>query len=156
MFSPTYYNVYWDGPFDLETVLQEADQGWALYMVCGTHTLYGRSVPLYIGQTTRSIGQRISEHAWIESQPDPVQVYLGAISRPMSSWADIADDKTYPIPTQELLNEVEALLIYAHQPGFNSRSIGRPPRIDRDIVIFNTGKHSSLLPELSTMYWIDP
>ena len=155
MFSPTYYNVHWEGPFDLDTALAEENPVWVLYMICGTHSLYGRSVPLYIGQTTRTAGQRIGEHQWIETQPDPVQVYLAAISPSISAWSDIDPDKDYPVPEQPLLNEIESLLIYAHQPGFNSRSIGRPPRINRDIVIFNTGRRSSLLPELSTMYWID-
>jgi hypothetical protein len=155
MFAPTYYNVHWEGPFDLDTALTETNPVWALYMICGTHSLYGRSVPLYIGQTSRTVGQRIGEHQWIETQPDPVQIYLAAISPAISAWSDIDPEKDYPIPESQLLNEIESLLIYAHQPGFNSRSIGRPPVINRDIAIFNTGRRSSLLPELSTMYWID-
>lgn len=152
--APKYYDVYWEGPFDYKSACSKKDEAWVLYMICGTHSLYGKAVPLYIGQTRRNASNRIEEHSWIGSQPDPVQIYLAAISPGFSAWSDIGGLDEYPVPEKPLLNDIESLLIYAHQLGFNSKSIGSPPLIDGDFVIFNTGRRSSLLPELSTMYWL--
>ena len=57
MFKPQYFNVHWYGPYsieDEEKLEKLDDQNLALYMICGTHGIYGKSVPLYIGKTLRT------------------------------------------------------------------------------------------------------
>ena len=72
-----YFDVHWDGPFDPEA-LENVHGDSVLYMVTGTHGLYGRNVPLYIGKTERSIVSRLAEHSWIWNEPDPVKIYARA------------------------------------------------------------------------------
>lgn len=153
MFKPQYFNVHWYGPHSVEDAEKLDDPNLVLYMVCGTHGLYGKSVPLYIGKTFRTVSKRLTEHTWIESEPDPVQVYAAAISRPFNAWNEIKDDEEYPAPDNRIIEEVESLIIFSHQPVYNTRSKGGTQNVEHDIVIFNTGRRSTLLPEISSMYW---
>ena len=153
MFKPQYFNVHWYGPHSVEDARKLDDPNLVLYMICGTHGIYGKSVPLYIGKTNRTVSQRLSEHKWIEHEPDPVQLYAAAISKPFQAWNEIANDEEYPVPDDQIIGEVEALTIFAHQPVYNERCKGGTQLLDHDVVIFNTGRRSTLLPEISSMYW---
>lgn len=153
MFQPQYFNVHWYGPYSFDDAGELDDQNLVLYMICGTHGIYGKSVPLYIGKTTRTPSKRLGEHKWIGHEPDPVQVYAAAISKPFQAWHEIEHDEAYPAPENSIIDEVESLIIFAHQPVYNSRSKGGTQTPSNDLVIFNTGHRSTLLPEISSMYW---
>jgi len=153
MFKPQYLNVHWYGPHSIEDAEKLDDPNLVLYMICGTHGTYGKSVPLYIGKTYRTVSQRLGEHAWIENEPDPVQVYAAAISKPFQAWNEIENDVEYLAPENRIIEEVESLIIYSHQPVYNTRSKGGAQNLGGDLVIFNTGRRSTLLPEISSMYW---
>ncbi len=153
MFQPQYFNVHWYGPHSIEDAEVLDDPNLVLYMICGTHGIYGKSVPLYIGKTFRTPSKRLGEHKWIEDEPDPVQVYAAAISKPFQAWSEIEHDEEYPAPDNSIIEKVESLIIFAHQPVYNSRSKGGTQPTSSDIVIFNTGRRSTLLPEISSMYW---
>lgn len=148
-----YYDVHWYGPHPSDSVEILDDRNLVLYMLCGTHGMYGKSVPLYIGKTLRTVSARMKEHSWIANEPDPVQVYAAAISRNFARWDEIQNDDEYPPPENATVERIESLLIYAHQPVYNSRSKGHIGTEIEDFVIFNTGRRSTLLPEVSTMYW---
>ncbi len=153
MFKPRYFNVHWYGPYSFEEAEKLDDPNLVLYMICGTHGIYGKSVPLYIGKTVRTPSQRLGEHKWIEHEPDPVQVYAAAISKPFQAWDEIKNDEEYPAPENQIIEEVESLIIFSHQPVYNARSKGGTQSVYRDLAIFNTGRRSTLLPEVSSMYW---
>ncbi|MDP3438265.1 MAG: hypothetical protein Q8R51_04920 [Azonexus sp.] len=153
MFKPQYLNVHWYGPHSVEDAKKLDDPNLVLYMICGTHGIYGKSVPLYIGKTFRAVSQRLGEHKWIEDEPDPVQLYAAAISKPFQAWNEIENDEEYSIPDNRIIEEVESLTIFAHQPAYNARCKGGTQSLDYDLVIFNTGRRSTLLPEISSMYW---
>lgn len=156
MFNPQYFNAHWYGPFSFEQTEEFNDPNFVIYMICGTHGIYGKSVPLYIGKTIRAVTTRLNEHKWIQEEPDPVQVYLAAISKPFHSWGELSkipDDVGYPPLGNKLIEEIESLIIYSHQPVYNTRSKGGAQHNEQDIVVFNTGRRSTLLPEISSMYW---
>ena len=150
---PYYYDVYWYGPHSPEDASVLNDVNLVIYMLCGTHGMYGKSVPLYIGKTLQTVSERMKQHAWIEDQPDPVQVYAAAISKPFKEWSEVQDRAEYPPPDNDSVERIERLLIYAHQPVYNTRCKASASEIKSDFIIFNTGKRSTLLPEVSTMYW---
>lgn len=149
----TRYDVCWYGPFDHCDNDALKDGNLVLYMLCGTHGLYGKNVPLYIGRTDRTIRVRIREHTWINSEPDPVLIYAAAISPAFSLWAEVENIMNYPPPSESVINEIESLLIYAHQPVYNSRAKGGLQTMSQHIHVFNTGRRSTLYPELSSHYW---
>ncbi|PXX81202.1 hypothetical protein [Rivihabitans pingtungensis] len=153
MFTPKYFNVHWYGPYVTEEAGNLTDPNLVLYMICGTHGMYGKNVPLYIGKTIRSITQRLKEHDWINREPDPVQIYAAAISKPFLAWDELKNEYAYPAPENQIIEEIESLIIFAHQPVYNTRSKGGRQSLDHDFVVFNTGRRSTLLPEVSSMYW---
>ena len=130
------------------------DPNFVLYLISGTHSMYGRSVPLYIGMTKQLLRDRISQHSsWLRDEADPPQIYAAAISE-MTCWEQVKDKLEYPPPEDRtIIEDIESLLIYAHQLAYNQRSKQGGNRHNRDIVVFNTGKRSGLLPEVSTMNW---
>jgi hypothetical protein len=148
-----FYDVHWYGPHSLDNVEVLDDRNLVLYMLCGTHGMYGKNVPLYIGKTLRTVSARMKEHSWIDAEPDPVQVYAAAVSKKFACWQEIQNDIEYPPPENLIVERLESLLIYAHQPVYNIRSKGYAGVVEEDFVVFNTGRRSILLPEVSTMYW---
>lgn len=163
-YQPTYYEVYWYGPHQKEGLIKNLQEKEAipadeirnlvLYMICGTHSQYGKGVPLYIGKTERSIDARLNEHRdWIEHQTDPVQIYMAAISPGFTHWREIENLEFFAPPESEVISKIESLLIYAHQPTFNAKGKGGRPKVESDFVVFNTNRRSTLLPEISTMRW---
>jgi hypothetical protein len=150
----TLYDVYWEGPFTLDNI-SETQENHVLYMICGFHLLYGQNIPLYIGKTERAILQRIKEHekSWLYRQTTTVQIYVASIGE-FSSWNNRNNMSEYIKSTSDIISKVEQLLIYAHQPVFNSSSKNK---IDSDIAelrLFNTGKRHCLLPEISSLFQV--
>ena len=149
------FDVFWEGPKTLDELSSNGvHENFVIYMICGTHGLYGRNVPLYIGKTDRGIAQRISEHHWLEYEPDPVSVYVAAIGA-FTDWATTEKTEEYPPPDIDTIKAVEQLLIYAHQPVYNQRSKLSINDKAAKIRIFNTGRRATLFPELSGLYWAE-
>ena len=153
-FSPTYYDVHWYGPFPYDelSILRE-EKNLVLYMVAGTHGIYGKNVPLYIGMTEGGIESRIAQHLhWLSVEPDPPKIYAAAISE-ITCWKQIENKESYTPPDRSIIEDIESLLIYSHQLVYNIKSKIGLNRYERDFIVFNTGKRSSLYPEVSTMNW---
>ena len=148
-----HFDIFWYGPFDDadNEVLQ--DENLVLYMLAGTHGLYGKGVPLYIGKTLRTVKTRVSEHNWIRHEPDPVRIYAAAISPPFEQWSEVMTVESYPPLDDKLVTQIESLLIYAHQPVYNARSKGDRRTAPGNICLFNTGRRATLYPEVSSLYW---
>jgi hypothetical protein len=114
------------------------------------------AVLLYIGLTSRIIGQRLKEHTWwVKELHDQVTVRLGSLDK-FTTWEDWErNDDAYDKAPTELVKKIEALLIYAHKPAYNTHS-KKSIDIAEGIRIFNTGNYGQLLPEVSyTYYWGD-
>ena len=149
----SHFEVAWYGPFDDAAHEDLADRNLVLYMITGTHGLYGKNVPLYIGKTLQGVPTRIGQHEWIEWEPDPVKIYAAAISPSFSNWSEVENITSYEPQPDSTICEIESLLIYAHQPVYNARSKGGQQASSRQIHLFNTGRRSSLYPEVSSLYW---
>jgi len=149
------YEVFWDGPYDCdkENVCAK-DPGNVLYQIYGSHHLYGRDVLLYIGRTGRTPFKRILEHEeWIQDEYDKMTVRYGSI-REFDGWKNWENRKKPYRPTEDsVVDKVEALLIYANQPAYNSRNKA-DATIAEGIRIFNSGKLGHLLPEISYKYFL--
>ena len=152
----TYFDVYWEGPYDFDD-LPEQDQNHVLYLICGTHSLYGRNVPLYLGMTETGASGRLSQHAhWVDEEPDPVKVYLASIGT-FESWEARDKIESYPKLEKGIIQSIESLLIYSHQPVYNTRSRQGNFKLEYPYVVFNTGRRSTLHPEISSLRWLgDP
>lgn len=148
-----YFDVYWEGPFDFDD-LPEQDENHVLYLICGTHSLYGKNVPLYLGMTKIGSSQRLSQHAhWVVDEPDPVSVYFAAIGI-FKSWDARSDIDSYPPLERKIIESIESLLIYSHQPVYNRRSTQGGFKLECPYIIFNTGRRSTLYPEVSSLRWL--
>jgi hypothetical protein len=150
------FDVYWEGPYDT-TGLDEVSTNCVLYMICGTHGLYGRNVPLYIGKVSRqTLKVRIRQHEsdWLNNEPDPVKIYAGYVGI-FNSWEETAEIEEYPSLPDATIDAIESLLIYSHQPVYNVRGRQNAIRNIGHIRLFNTGRRSTLYPEVSSLYWVD-
>ena len=65
-----------------------------------------------------------------------MQVYAAAISKPFQAWNEIENDVEYLAPENRIIEEVESLIIYSHQPVYNTRSKGGAQNLGGDLVIF--------------------
>jgi hypothetical protein len=118
------YEVFWVGPYDCdEDNACGKEKGNVLYQLYGSHHLYGRDVSLYIGRTERTPFKRILEHEeWIQDEYDKMAVRYGSI-REFGGWKNWENrEKPYPPVEDSVVKKVEALLIYANQPAYNSRN----------------------------------
>ncbi len=148
-----HYEAYWDGPY-AEQDLQTVHSNNVLYMICGTHGLYGRNVPLYIGKTEQEVQNRIKQHSrWLDDEPDPVRIYVACIGE-FISWTENAAIEEYPPLSRDVIEQVESLLIYAHQPVYNTKSKQGNLQSVQPITVFNTGRRSTLYPEVSSLRWL--
>jgi len=150
----TIYDVFWEGPFEWEKRHSHLKKHHVLYSIEGNHPVYGRDVLLYIGKTDAGIGNRLSYHEeWVDDESDLVKVRVASVGE-FTNWEEWEKDTHYPKADANIVGKIEALLIYAHQPAYNTRgksSLGPKIRIR----IFNTGKSGLLLPELSYLYYTD-
>jgi hypothetical protein len=149
------YEVFWDGPYDCDEDNDCAkDPGNVLYQLYGSHHLYGRDVLLYIGRTGRAPIKRILEHEeWIQDEYDKMKVRYGCV-REFGGWKNSDNKKKLCHPDGDpVIEMVEALLIYANQPAYNSRNKA-DAGIAKGIRIFNSGKLGHLLPEVSHKYFL--
>lgn len=155
------YDVYWEGPYSLDTILQDRTRSivkyWhCLYQIYGDHPTYGRDVLLYIGKTERDLKERLSEHySRFSNQCDEVKVFFASFGE-FTSWHEMREENYDPVSKDNTeLNAIESLLIYAHQPAYNIISLCGTQFENLNFIIFNTGRRKSLMPEISTRFYRD-
>ncbi|MDF7681354.1 hypothetical protein PT300_12450 [Enterobacteriaceae bacterium ESL0689] len=155
------YAVYWEGPFSLDAIAQDkpsriVKDWYCLYQIYGEHPTYGRDVLLYIGKTERDIKERLSEHYnRFSNQCDEVKIFLASFGE-FTSWHEMREGNYDPVSKDNTeLNAIESLLIYAHQPAYNSKSLITPAFEGKVFRVFNTGRRKSLMPEISTQFYRD-
>ncbi len=152
------FDVYWEGPFPWHQRKDRVKPHHVLYSLHGTHHLYGRDVLLYIGRT-EDLEARLDGHEWwVEEEFDPVQLKVASVGpydNP-DAWSRACDkmgaDFEYSKADPEVVRQIEALLILAHQPAYNSSS-KTSITVPRGLRIFNTGKVGLLHPEVSYVYY---
>jgi len=145
-------DVYWEGPYEWGDHNKHIKKSHVLYALYGTHPLYGRDVLLYIGKTERDVGIRLSEHGyWAEYECDRINIRVASMGE-IESWKDWEEGERYERAPDSDVEGVETLLIYAHQPAYNTRNKESLEKA-RNIRTFNTGRFGSLLPELSYRYY---
>lgn len=159
------YDVYWEGPFSLNEIINnqttincDVVKRWhSLYQIYGDHPCYGHDILLYIGRTEQGIKERFEKH-WnrFSNQCDEVKIFLGSFNefRNWKTWKRISHYQPATIKDPSL-DAIESLLIYSHQPAYNSRELCSTKFKDLNIRIFNTGRRKSLLPEMSTEFYRD-
>lgn len=119
----------WKGP--VEPGELPSDNG--VYMALGDHPVYGNRALLYIGKSSE-LNNRVKQHAtWLQREWRP-EVYFAVVE-------------------PEFLDDVEALLIYAHSPAYNgSGTDSFSLKATRELSIWNTGSFFRLLPEITSSH----
>ena len=152
-------DAYWEGPFPWNERRKHTESHHVLYALYGTHHLYGKGVLLYIGSTEGDVADRLSQHRWwVDEEYDPMTVKIASIGvhNSIEEWSKaydkMRDDDHYPKAEPEIVRGVEALLIYAHQPAYNTSS-KVSLEAGRGLRVLNTGRCGLLLPELSFAYY---
>ena len=137
-------HIFWEGPFSLIEVREkDADKDYGVYQIYGHHPLYGSNVLLYIGKAqAQTFALRISQEKWVE-RTDPIntQIYLGRLA---------GKNKISGDAWEELIQQAEQLLIYAHLPALNTqntKSLSEEKVLGNRI--FNWDSHRDLFPEVS-------
>ena len=69
-------------------------------------------------------------------------------------WKEWKEPGDYAKASDNLVKKIEALLIYANQPTYNSMNKSDAAN-SKGLRIFNTGKAGQLLPEISYMYHLE-
>ena len=149
------YVVHWEGPFHLDEASRRVKKGHVIYALYGAHHSYGTNVLLYIGRTETSIKDRLAEHEWwIQDEYDDMTLRVASVG-PFLGWKKWPREKGYRKAPPALVKRVEALLVHAHQPAYNTMN---KETVDsaKGLRLFNAGKLSLLLPEVSYLYhWGD-
>ncbi len=152
------YDVYWEGPFTLAEVItgnSAINQNHCLYQIYGDHPCYGHDVLLYIGQTRQGIVQRFAQHhRRFSAECEEVKVFVGSCGV-FTNWVKWRETPQYGVIDGTLLNAIESLLIYAHQPAYNSREKCHPIFSGHNFRVFNTYRRKALMPEISTLFYRD-
>jgi len=148
------YDVFWEGPYEWSKRKMIPKQKHVLYVIFGVHYIYGSRTLLYIGHTERAGGKRLDEHDWwVDDESDECFFKLASIGR-FSNWETRKKNPKYSPPRSEIIKRIESLLIYAHQPAYNSQ--GKQELVEfHNIRIFNSGQSAPLLPEVSYRYFRD-
>ncbi|MBK8255019.1 MAG: hypothetical protein IPK82_20465 [Polyangiaceae bacterium] len=155
------YDVHWEIVGNLGDLKSfSVTEQHVLYQLCGHHSLYGPSQLLYIGRS-EEIQHRLESHSksWAAGESDVVHVRAATVGV-FSTWEQWVADKRPRYDQRidvRLVAAIEILLIYAHQPAYNSQSLATAPDpLDGvHLRIFNTGKYAPLLPEVSTRRYRD-
>jgi hypothetical protein len=157
MFKEKIYDVYWEGSFRWEERKNLTNLDHVLYSLHGTHSLYGQNVLLYIGKTSVNPKNRFWGHgSWIKEEYDEMTIKVASIGK-FTNWKDWKNygSDTYPskLIDVDVIDAIETLLIFAHQPAYNTANKGKAKKAE-GIRIFNTGKLGQLFPEVSYYYHI--
>lgn len=154
-------DIYWEGPYTIDNINEAQKSAHCLYQVYGPHPVYGTSTLLYIGKTeAQTIDKRIKQHSWISNQADKCNIYVATCAL-FSNWKNWGGDDRKRYEKFEEINGItisnlESLLIYAHQPSYNSQSLKSTGFAKKAFRIFNSGTRVLLLPEISTQFYADP
>ena len=148
------YDIFWEGPYGWSKRKVTPKRNHVLYAIFGTHYIYGSKTLLYIGRTRRAGGKRLDEHDWwVEDESDEVFFKLASIGK-FTNWEVRGKRPKYSPPSSEIIKRIESLLIYAHQPAYNSQN-KQDLTAFYNIRVFNSGQSAPLLPELSYRYFRD-
>ncbi|RJX75236.1 hypothetical protein DZ860_00685 [Vibrio sinensis] len=153
-------DAYWEGPYSSAAIKKlEGIKGHCLYQIYGSHPVYGRDSLLYIGLSDRDeIFKRLEEHTWIQNQADLCQIYIASCGN-FANWEAWRKDGRKRYDRNEskniTLSAIESLLIYAHQPSYNSAGLKSTSFAAKPFRLFNSGKRALLLPEVSTQFYSD-
>lgn len=137
-------HIFWDGPFSLEEARKKDEsKDYGVYQIYGHHPLYGGGVLLYIGMAqNQTFGTRLSQERWDErTDPGNTQIYLGRLA---------GKNKISNDTWEDLIEQAEKLLIYAHLPAMNTQNTKSLP--EEKVLgnrIFNWDSHRDLFPEVS-------
>jgi hypothetical protein len=147
--------VHWEGPYSWDDCVNCKKDGHVLYALHGAHHLYGNDVLLYLGRSYANVGSRMKDHdEWVAEEYDAVTVrYASVGDLKDAKWQDWMKGDRYSRAKPTLVEQVEALLIYAHQPAYNSMSKGSVA-VAKGLRILNTGRLGHLLPEISYLYHV--
>ena len=148
-------DVYWEGPYSLEDV--KKGEQHCLYQIYGSHPVYGTSSLLYIGKTEKQcIETRLKQHKWIENQATKCEIYI-ASCKTFESWSKRNNNGAYKFYNDEIItiDKIESLLIYAHQPSYNSQSLKSTLFAGKPFRLFNSYRRASLMPEISSQFYAD-
>jgi len=147
------YDIYWEGPFEWDQREAKIKDEHVLYQIYGSHHLYGRDVLLYIGSSVRGLKERLREHEeWLEDEYDKVTLRFGSVGE-FTNWKDWDTDDSYTKAKEDLVQRIEALLIYTHQPPYNQINKSQAMK-SKGIRIFNSGRSGQLFPEVSYKYFL--
>jgi hypothetical protein len=69
------------------------------------------------------------------------------------SWTDWNVEKDYTKADRKTVEKIEAMLIYAHSPAYNTANKSNAKEKSKGIRVFNSGTFGQLLPELSYTYY---
>ncbi len=75
----TICDVYWEGPYNWGKRDSLRNPKHVLYVIYGTHHVYGQKVLLYIGMTETNVADRLADHTWINEECDPVMIRVASI-----------------------------------------------------------------------------
>ena len=158
------YEVYWDGPFNIETLdnyaKEEPDLAklWSLYSKYEDHPLYGRKVLTYIGKAEKqTVLERLKQHH-LERE----KVYVGIVYK-FESWEksnntfekDWKQHKEHVVKGNEkIISPIEELFIYSLWPAGNIRNKSSAKN-SWQFRVFNTGNKGSIPDEISGHYVLE-
>jgi hypothetical protein len=148
----TIYVIFWEGPFPWDKRKGKVKPQHVLYQIYGQHPVYGSNILLYIGMA-QDVEKRLAQHeAWICDECDNVSVRVGSLGQ-FKGWQEWEKPGSYPKAATKIVKQIEALLIYAHQPAYNTANKSSAKEISKNIRIFNSGHYGQLLPEVSYKYY---
>jgi hypothetical protein len=133
-------HVLWEGPTPIESA--DANPGFGLYQLYGTHSIFGPDALLYIGQADANpISHRLSYHKqeWDRWEPSGFSVYVGRLA----GWNEIDDTQW-----GSAIDSAEAVTIFKISPPYNSSRI-RSLRPMEPTLVLNHGRRHRL-PEAIT------
>ena len=142
-------HIQWEGPYNLEqlSILNNKQIDYGVYQIYGGHPVYGSNVLLYIGKAKKqTFGKRIGQENWkLNRDAVKVQIYIGRLA---------GNQTPSNIKWDEEIDLAEQILIYAHAPASNSKSIASILDAQlQNVHILNWGNHRDLMTEVSGARW---
>jgi len=152
------YEVCWQGPYtpkNIKKIKSKDMNNFVLYKIYGSHPMYGNNVLLYIGMTEKGVENRLNQHDyWMDEEKySESTIYVASIGE-FKGWSNEHTYKNivFEKPERKIIESIEALLIYSHQPSHNN-SNKKSAKSSQNIRIFNTEKYGSLMQEVSSIYY---
>ena len=159
--NETICDVRWEGPvvWDKQKKLLKPEH--VLYALYGAHHQYGNRVLLYIGRTDVDLGTRLAGHVqWVTQEWETMRVKAASVGQfaSVDAWWQAYNPKQArykKAADAKLVGDVESILIYSHQPAYNTKGKGGLSAKCQRLRVFNTGQVGSLLPEVSYAYFCE-